>query len=67
MQKILTFFQQKISAYLSYLRLNFNEKLTNDVVNFEQPGPDLHLYWLRRHSHVTVIYLDIFQIQTMGR
>ena len=36
-QKLLTFFQQKISAYL--LDVNFNESLTNDVVSFEQLGP----------------------------
>ena len=39
MQKILTFFfQEKITAYLQY----FNETLTNDVVNFEQPAPDFY-------------------------
>ena len=37
LQKLLTFFQQKISAYLD---VNFNESLTNDVVSFEQLGPD---------------------------
>ena len=39
MQKLLTFFQQKISAYLRITQLNFNESLTNDVVSFEQLGP----------------------------
>ena len=38
LQKLLTFFQQKISAYT--LDVNFNESLTNDVVSFEQLGPD---------------------------
>ena len=38
MQKLLTFFQQKISAYLR-IDVNFNESLTNDVVSFEQLGP----------------------------
>ena len=33
LQKLLTFFQQKISAYL---RITFNELLTNDIVSFEQ-------------------------------
>ena len=41
LQKLLTFFQQKISAYLRITRLNFNESLTNDVVSFEQLGPDV--------------------------
>ena len=40
MQKPLTFFQQKISAYLRITQVNFNESLTNDVVSFEQLGPD---------------------------
>ena len=40
LQKLLTFFQQKISAYLISLDVNFNEWLTNDVVSFEQLGPD---------------------------
>ena len=41
LQKLLTFFQQKILANLRYLKYvwNFNETLTNDVVSFEQPGP----------------------------
>ena len=40
LQKLLTFFQQKISASL---HVNFNESLTNDVVSFEQLGPALLL------------------------
>ena len=40
MQKLLTFFQQKISAYCVSLDVNFNESLTNDIVSFEQLGPD---------------------------
>ena len=40
---LLTFFQQKISAYgiCVSLDVNFNESLTNDVVSFEQLGPSL--------------------------
>ena len=34
------FFQQKNSAYLR-ITVNFNESLTNDVVSFEQLGPDV--------------------------
>ena len=40
MLKLLTFFQQKMLAYLSYKRLKFNETLSNDVDSFEEPGPD---------------------------
>ena len=45
LQKLLTFFQQRISEYLRITRLNFNKSLTNDIVSFEQLGPD-HLYLL---------------------
>ena len=38
MQKLLTFFQQKISAYTRITWSNFNESLTNDIVSFEQLG-----------------------------
>ena len=40
MQKLLTFFQQKIQHICVSLDLNFNESLTNDIVSFEQLGPD---------------------------
>ena len=42
LQKLLTFFQQKISVYLRITDVNFNESLTNDIVSFEQLGPDFH-------------------------
>ena len=41
MQKLLTFFQQKILAYLRYCPLNFTETLTYDIVSFEQLGPEV--------------------------
>ena len=34
------FFQQKISAYLRITDVNFNKSFTNDIVSFEQLGPD---------------------------
>ena len=37
MQKLLTFFQQKI--YIGNVQILTFEILTNDVVSFEQPGP----------------------------
>ena len=49
MQKLLTFFQQKISAHLRITLLilvNFSESLTNDVVSFEQLGPDIFINML---------------------
>ena len=42
LQKLLTFFQQKLSAYLRISRLNYNESLTNDIISFEQLGPVLY-------------------------
>ena len=43
LQKLLTFFQQKISAYL-HIDVNFNESLTKDVVSFEHLGPEMHVH-----------------------
>ena len=42
LQKLLTFFQQKYWHIWDINVWNFNETLTNDIVSFEQPGPDLH-------------------------
>ena len=41
LQKLLTFFQQKFYHICVSFELNFNESLTNDVVSFEQLGPEL--------------------------
>ena len=40
LQKLLTFFQQKIMAISDINIWNYNETLTNVVVSFEQPGPE---------------------------
>ena len=40
MQKLLTFFQQDISVYAIFNDQSFNDTLTNDIVSFEQLGPD---------------------------
>ena len=40
LQKLLTFFQQKYWRILDISNRNFNETLTNDIVSFEQPGPE---------------------------
>ena len=37
MQNLLTFFQQKILAYIRY----FNNTLTNNIDSFEESGPGL--------------------------
>ena len=43
LQKLLTFFQQKLQHICVSLDVNFNESLTNNVVSFEQlgPGPEI--------------------------
>ena len=40
MQKLSTVFQPKNIVFSDINVLNFNETLTNDVVSFEQLGPD---------------------------
>ena len=40
MQKLLTFFQQNINVYAIFNDQNFNDTLTNDIISFEQLGPE---------------------------
>ena len=44
LQKLLTFFQQKFQYICVSLDVNFNESLTNDIVSFEQLGPEEFCY-----------------------
>ena len=40
-------FSAKVSAYMPYLMVkSFNHTLTNDIISFEQLGPDLYLSYL---------------------
>ena len=41
MQKLLTFFSKNISIYAIFNDQSFNDMLTNDIVSFEQLGPDV--------------------------
>ena len=42
MQKILPFFFSKnVNVYAIFNNQSFNDKLINDIVSFEQLGPDL--------------------------
>ena len=43
MQKLLTFFSKNISVYAILNDQSFNDMLTNDIISFEQLGPDLHI------------------------
>ena len=40
MQKLLTLFQQNISVYAIFNDQGFNDTLTNNILSFEQLGPD---------------------------
>ena len=41
MQKLLTFFSKNISVYAIFNDQSFNNTLTNNIVSFEQLGPEL--------------------------
>ena len=40
-QKLLTFFSKKFQHIGVSLDVNYNKSLTNDIVSFEQLGPDV--------------------------
>ena len=42
MQKLPTFFSKNISVYARFDDQNFNDTLTNDIVSFEQLGPEFY-------------------------
>ena len=42
LQKLLNFFVKKYWHVWDINVRNFNVSLTNDVISFEQPGPDLY-------------------------
>ena len=48
LQKLLTFFSKKFQHICVSLDVNFNESLTNDVVSFEQLGPDV--FYMEHYS-----------------
>ena len=43
MQKLSHFFSKNISTYAIFNDQSFNDRLTNDIVSFEQLGPDIFL------------------------
>ena len=45
MQKLLSFFSKNISIYATFNNQGFNSTLTNDVISFEQLGPDRDSNW----------------------
>ena len=67
MQKLLTFFSKKIQHICISLDVNFNKLLTNDIVSFEQLGPDrLRVSIFRIHitpSQIRLVYVDIMKLK----
>ena len=64
-QKLLTFFQQKYWCIWDINIWNFNDTLTNDVVSFEQPGPDVSVkpvYW-GSHDDLLAVSIKIYKIR----
>ena len=48
MQKLLTFFSKNISVYAIFINQSFNNALTNDIVSFEQLGPEASTFCVDR-------------------
>ena len=51
MQKLLTYFLQKYSIYAIFNDQSFNDTLTNDIVSFEQLGPDFKNF---QHTYLQI-------------
>ena len=64
---ILIFFAEKFFSAKKFqhicisLNVNFNESLTNDIVSFEQPGPEiLHCFYKKKESEACLaIYCKV--------
>ena len=54
------FFSKKFQNICVSLNVNFNESLTNDVVSFEQLGPEEEhkVYWLHKQSHKIIAHVQ---------
>ena len=63
LQKLLTFFQQNFQHICASLDMNFNESLANNIISFEQLGPDvfispkLLIFFLFLHENICCGYL----------
>ena len=58
-----SFFSKKIQHICVSLDVNFNESLTNDIVSFEQLGPDLDVQFA--YSFVRKLAVQKFSTMTM--
>ena len=71
MQKLLTLFSAKI--YSIYAILNdksFNHMLSNDIISFEQLGPDKHFSYFSKKvyrvgSHLKCLFGEMLPMNTM--
>ena len=57
MQKLPTFFSKNISIYAIFNDQGFNNMLTNDIISFEQLGPDD--LKIRKYLALKMHYLDL--------
>ena len=57
LQKLLTFFNKNISIYVIFNDQRFNDTLTNDIVSFEQLGPDCFHFNCSYGGRPIVLYI----------
>ena len=48
MQKLLKFFSKNIRVYAIFNYQSFNDTLTNDIISFEELGPELYYIYLQQ-------------------
>ena len=65
LQKLLTFISKNYQNICVSLDVNFNESLTNDIVSFEQLGPDVCLNCLLRPRALEILKSESVQSMTM--
>ena len=57
-QKLLAFFSKNISVYAVFNDQSFNDTLTNDILSFEQLGPDILMLTEKADLCLLSWYLD---------
>ena len=60
LQKLLTFFSKKIQYICVSLDLNLNESLANDIVSFEQLGPEFQFLLFILFTFTHAFFLVVF-------
>ena len=56
------FFSKKFQHIYVSLDVNFNESLSNDIVSFEQLGPDKYFSLFRHENMLCVFYMQTMKI-----